>query len=166
MPNKPIVLIGPMGVGKTTIGKKLAKRLELPFTDTDQSLIGKYGPIRDIFDKHGESYFRKLEEQEVADSLKDTAVISTGGGAILSTETQNRLAKAIVIYLETDGRHISSRLSKGNRPLLRNGFEDWKRIYAERKPIYEKLADITITTSNRGLRATLDEICERLESYD
>jgi shikimate kinase len=163
MPSKPIVLIGPMGVGKTTIGKKLAKRLELPFIDTDQVLIGKYGPISQIFEEHGEDHFRKLEEIEVAESLGARGVISTGGGAVLSPETQKRLRKAIVIYLETDGRHIGSRLSKGNRPLLKNGFEDWKKIYAERRPIYEKLADITINTSKQGLRATLDEICERLD---
>ena len=166
MHKKPIVLIGPMGVGKTTLGKKLARRLELPFLDTDQILVNKHGPISEIFQQLGEPEFRKLEELAVAEALKDLTVVSTGGGAVLSEVTQQLLSKATVIYLETDGRHINSRLGKGNRPLLKNGFEDWKRIYDERRPIYEKLANITVNTSRQGLKASIDEICERLTANE
>lgn len=162
MQDKPVVLIGPMGVGKTTIGKKLAKRLELPFIDTDQSIISKHGDISEIFNLRGEQFFREIEESEVASALTKPAVVSTGGGAVLSIRTQTNLKSAIVIYLETDGKHIISRLSKGNRPLLQNGLEDWQRIYESRRALYENLADITINTSKQGLRSIVDEICGKL----
>jgi shikimate kinase len=68
-----------------------------------------------------------------------------------------------VVYLETDGKHVKSRLKGGKRPLVQNGFEDWIRIYEDRKAIYEEVADITIDTSNQTLSATLTELKEKLE---
>ncbi len=163
MLTKPVVLIGPMGVGKTTIGKKLAKRLELPFIDTDQVVVKSHGPIDRIFQTQGEIVFRKLEEESVANALAFPAVIATGGGAILSETTQNNLKSSYVIYLSTDGTHMKSRLSHSKRPLLANGMDDWKRIYAERKPLYEQLADLEIDTSKMSLNETIRLICEKLE---
>lgn len=163
MTGKPIVLIGPMGVGKTTIGKKLAKRLEIPFVDTDLKVSAKYGDVPTIFKEHGEDFFRKVEEEAVAEALLLESVIATGGGAVLSAKNQRELAKATVVYLETDGRHIMSRLSKGNRPLIKNGFDDWQRIYESRRATYEQLADITVNTSKQGLRSIVDEICGKLD---
>jgi shikimate kinase len=160
---KPIVLIGPMGVGKTTIGKKLAKRLELPFVDTDVLITKAHGPVQEIFATQGEKVFRKYEEEAVASALKTNQVIATGGGAVLSGDTQRLLDQAIVIYLSTNGRHMKSRLEKGNRPLLQNGMDDWNRIYQERKPLYEALCDIEIETSEVGLAKTISNICEKLE---
>jgi shikimate kinase len=160
---KPVVLIGPMGVGKTTIGKKLAKNLELPFIDTDQVVVKSHGPIDRIFETQGEIVFRKLEEETVATALAFPAVIATGGGAILSETTQNNLKSSYVIYLSTDGTHMKSRLSHSKRPLLANGMDDWKRIYAERKPLYEQLADLVIDTSKMSLNETIRLICEKLE---
>ena len=163
MSMKPIVLIGPMGVGKTTIGKKLAKRLELPFVDTDVLITKAHGPVQEIFATQGEIVFRKYEEEAVALALKTSQVIATGGGAVLSGDTQRLLDQAIVIYLSTNGRHMKSRLEKGNRPLLQNGMDDWNRIYQERKPLYEALCDIEIETSEVGLAKTISNICEKLE---
>lgn len=163
MTGKPIVLIGPMGVGKTTIGKKLAKRLEIPFVDTDLKVSAKYGDVPTIFKEHGEDFFRKVEEEAVSEALLLESVIATGGGAVLSAKNQQELAKATVVYLETDGRHIMSRLSKGNRPLIKNGFDDWQRIYESRRATYEQLADITVNTSKQGLRSIVDEICGKLD---
>ncbi|MEY4067075.1 MAG: hypothetical protein RIQ44_287, partial [Actinomycetota bacterium] len=91
------------------------------------------------------------------------AVVATGGGAVLSTLTQERLREqATVIYLSTDGRHIKSRLVGGKRPLVKNGFEDWTRIYEERKPVYNAVADFTINTSGKSLAATIAEIKSKL----
>jgi shikimate kinase len=81
---------------------------------------------------------------------------------VLSELTRERLKAATVVYLSTDGRHIKSRLTGGKRPLLKNGFDDWTRIYDERKPIYESVADITINTSGQSLAATLAAIKEQL----
>ena len=158
-----LVLVGPMGVGKTTVGKKLARALKLPFVDTDALVVKQHGEIAQIFANQGEVVFRGFEEDAVATALSTPSVIATGGGAVLSAKTQSLLKAATVIYLSTDGRHIASRLRGGKRPLVKNGFEDWKRIYEERKPVYEKVADITVNTSGQSLGATLAEIKKRLE---
>lgn len=157
-----VVLIGPMGVGKTTIGKKLAKALGLPFRDTDALVVQKHGSIPMLFETIGESGFRDLEEAVVAEAIQTEGVVATGGGAVLRQTTRDRLKSATVFYLSTDGRHMASRLANGNRPLLQNGIEDWRRIYDERKPIYEATADYVINTSNQSLASAIDEIKARL----
>lgn len=166
MSARVVVLVGPMGVGKTTIGKKLARALKLPFIDTDALIVAEHGPIPEIFAQRGESEFRRLEEDAVNAALAEPAVVATGGGAVLSELTRSRLSKATVVYLSTDGRHMASRLANGNRPLLQNGIEDWRRIYDERKPIYEQVADLTVNTSNQSMASALDEIKTRLEAND
>lgn len=163
---RSVVLIGPMGVGKTTIGKKLSKKLDLPFIDTDQVIVKEHGAITEIFAKQGESYFRALEDKAVSEAIDSLAVVATGGGSVLSFENQKKFKEARVVYLATDGRHMRSRLSKNTRPLLKNGFEDWLRIYAERKPLYEALSDIEVDTSGKSLSIVVTEIVEKLSSHD
>lgn len=164
MLQRPIVLIGPMGVGKTTIGKKLGRRLDLPFVDTDVIVTNAHGEIPEIFENEGEAKFRSYEEQALRDALDIVQVIATGGGAVLSGTNQRMLEKAIVIYLSTTGLHMKSRLENGNRPLLKNGISDWKAIYETRKPLYERLATFEIDTSAAGLGKTMDAICEKLKT--
>lgn len=164
MLQRPIVLIGPMGVGKTTIGKKLGRRLDLPFVDTDVIVTNAHGEIPQIFDKEGEAAFRNYEEQALREALEVVQVVATGGGAVLSGTNQRMLENAIVIYLSTTGLHMKSRLENGNRPLLKNGFSDWKAIYESRRPLYERLATFEIDTSAAGLGKTMDAICEKLET--
>jgi shikimate kinase len=164
MLNRPVVLIGPMGVGKTTIGKKLAKRLEVPFVDTDVLITNAHGEIPEIFENQGEAIFRTYEEKALKDALTANQVVATGGGAVLSGENQRALETATVIYLSTNGLHMRARLSNGNRPLLKNGMTDWKEIYETRKPLYERLATFEIDTSAAGLGKIIDTICEKLET--
>ena len=157
-----VVLIGPMGVGKTTIGRKLAKVLKVPFTDSDNLITEEHGPIPAIFEERGEPEFRRLEEKAMAKAIANPGVVATGGGAVLSENTRKRLKNVTVFYLSTDGKHIGSRLKNGNRPLLQNGVEDWRRIYAERKPVYESAADYEINTSGQPISASVKEILEKL----
>lgn len=164
MLQRPIVLIGPMGVGKSTIGKKLGRRLGLPFVDTDVIVTNAHGDIPEIFEKEGESAFRNYEEQALREALEVVQVVATGGGAVLSGTNQRMLENAVVIYLSTSGLHMKSRLENGNRPLLKNGIADWKAIYESRKPLYERLATFEIDTSAAGLGKTMDAICEKLET--
>lgn len=161
---KPIVLVGPAGVGKTTVGKKLANALGLPFLDTDSLFVKDHGPISEFFAAHGEPAFRKLEEDYFAFALTQNAVVATGGGVVLSPNNQQAMAAATVVYLSTDGTHMQKRISQGNRPLIKNGIEDWRRIYEQRKPIYEAVADITINCSGHPIKQTLSEIKEALEN--
>jgi len=157
---KPIVLVGPMGVGKTTVGKKLAKVLKVPFIDTDSLVVAEHGDITKIFESFGEAKFRSYEEDAVATALNTLAVVATGGGAVLSSLTRERLKQAIVIYLSSDGRHMGARLAHGSRPLIKKGIDDWRRIYDERKPTYESVADFNILVSGLSLSATVAKIRE------
>lgn len=156
------MLIGPMGVGKTTIGRKLAKALKVPFIDTDVLITDEHGPIPAIFEERGEPEFRRFEEQAMAKAIEGVAVVATGGGAVLSPLTRKRLKDVTVVYLSTDGKHIGSRLKNGNRPLLQNGVEDWRRIYEERKPLYLETADFEVNTSGQAINASIQEIIEKL----
>ncbi|MFM6977497.1 MAG: shikimate kinase [Micrococcales bacterium] len=160
---KPIVLVGPAGVGKTTVGKKLASALGLPFTDTDSLFVRDHGAIADFFQANGEAAFRKLEEDYFAHALTQHGVISTGGGVVLSPANQIAMKVATVIYLATDGTHMLKRISQGNRPLIKNGISDWKKLYEERKPLYEKVANITIDCSGHPIKQTIAKIKDELE---
>lgn len=154
----PIVLIGPMGVGKTTIGKKLAKRLNLNFVDTDKEIVKIHGPIPKIFETQGEQYFRSLETDFLSKALTGQGVIATGGGVVTQEANRQLLRNHFVVYLSTTGKHISARLVIGKRPLLKNGFDDWKRIYEERKPLYKSVATKEISTSDKSLNQVIAEI--------
>ena len=166
MTDKPVVLVGPMGVGKSTVGKKLAKRLELPFVDTDAVITKNHGDISAIFANRGEPVFREIESDVLVSLLNEPAVISTGGGAVLHEKSREALSLATVVYLSTDGKHIASRLKGGNRPLIKNGISDWRQIYNSRKPLYEQVADLTVDTSNSSLLQTIEAILEGLNKQN
>jgi shikimate kinase len=160
----PVVLIGPMGVGKTTIGKKLAKKLDCPFLDTDKEIIRDHGSIAKIFEKFGEQYFRELEQDYLGRALSTQAIVATGGGIVTQEKNREALRGQFVVYLSTNGRHMASRLLAGRRPLLKNGLADWKRIYEERKPLYEQVASAEVKTSGKPLGLIVDEIIELVKS--
>ena len=147
-----------MGVGKTTVGRKLASALQVDFRDTDHIFTSRHGSIADFFKASGEEEFRKLERSIVDEAIRDPGVVSTGGGAVLSEENRSALKATTVVYLKTDGTHMAKRLSQGKRPLIENGLADWKRIYDERKPLYESVADLTIDCSGTPIKATVEEI--------
>lgn len=147
----PLVLIGPMASGKSKVGRRVAKALDLPFIDTDTRIVAAHGSIREIFETHGEEHFRALERQAVADAIAEDAVVSLGGGAVLDPATQAALARCTVIYLSVSANAVRARIGGGKRPLLKDGLADWKRIYAERRPLYEALANVRFDTSHRPL---------------
>lgn len=163
---RPIILIGPMGVGKTTIGKKLARSLGVEFIDTDKLIVNEHGSINKIFEKHGETYFRSIESNTLSSALSSTGVIATGGGIVTEELNRKLLSGKFVVYLSTNGRHMASRLLAGRRPLLRNGMADWTRIYEERKPLYEEVASLEISTSDKALSAVVQEIIDRANAND
>lgn len=160
-----IVLIGPMGAGKTSVGKRVAKRLGRSFTDTDAAIVRQHGPIADIFATHGESHFRVLERDAVAAALETGGVVSLGGGAVLDETTRQRLQAHRVALLTVAPRVVARRLGEAaTRPLLTAGDETpiarWERIYAERRPVYEAVADATFDTSSGPLENIVTAIAE------
>lgn len=158
----PIVLIGPMGSGKSRVGQRLAASVDAPFVDTDLRIAERYGPIEQIFDREGEEYFRIIEREVVAEALLEEAVISLGGGAVLHEDTRADLADLPVVWLKVSPEAVAPRLSGGNRPLIANGgIGAWKAILEERTPVYASLADLEIDTSRRSVARIVDDITER-----
>jgi len=155
---QPLVLVGPMGVGKTTVGKKLAKELDTSFADTDKIIASEHGSIPSLFDRLGEPGFREIESTVLAKCLQGSGVVATGGGVVTKESNRKLLEAHNVIYLATDGKHIPSRISTRNRPLLSDGENSWTSIYEARKPLYREVATHEIDTSGKSLATIVTEI--------
>ena len=164
--DRPVVLIGPMAVGKSAIGHQLAQQLGAPFVDTDAVIVESHGSIADIFAGRGEHAFREIEARTVARVLEEAAgtstVISLGGGSVLDSGTQQLLERCIVVYLECDADTVAARIARNSgRPLLAgDGIRRWKALFATRKPVYERLADIVLDVR----RGSVSELGRRLEA--
>jgi shikimate kinase len=158
------VLIGPMGAGKTRLGRRAAKLLGVPFADTDKLIVAEHGPIADIFDAHGEPHFRALEREAVHRALQGEGIVALGGGAVLHPDTQADLAGETVILLVTTPEAVAERLGDGKRPLVRGGVSDWERILADRLPLYERLATHTVDTSRQPFETVAADIAELLRT--
>lgn len=161
----PVVLIGPMGAGKTSIGKKLSRRLGVAFRDSDRIVVQRHGPIADLFARHGEQHFRGLERDAVADALASDGVVSLGGGAVLDETTRASLAPLPVVLLTVSPEAVEARLAGSSRPLLqRGGIDAWRAIAADRDPVYRELASVVVDTSHRPVSAVVDDIVTWLDT--
>jgi shikimate kinase len=158
-----IVLIGPPAAGKSRIGKRLARKLIVGFIDTDKLIVNGHGPIADIFAESGEGRFRAIERDEVVRALTSDGVVAFGGGAVLDPATQADLADHAVVLLTVHPDAVTERLTSGKRPLAPD-LDAWKRLYEERRALYESLADYTIDTTNRTTEEIALEIAAWLRS--
>jgi shikimate kinase len=163
-----IYLIGPMGSGKTTIGKILSSRLKYQFFDTDEEIKKKIGmSISSIFDKQGESRFRIIESQILEElSIKTKSIISTGGGIVLMKENRVIMKNGTCIYLKIDFDEQLKRLANSDdRPLVsKNSDGSIKKINEAREPFFLDLADIVIDTSNLNENEVTQQILSSLKS--
>jgi shikimate kinase len=145
-----VVIIGPPGSGKTTVGQALASALGTGFRDTDEDIVAAQGkPISDIFIEDGEEHFRALERAAVRTALAEhDGVLALGGGSILSAETRELLAGHTVVYLQIGLSAAVERVGLATaRPLLvLNPRSQLRKLMEERRPLYEGLATITIAT--------------------
>ncbi|MDF0520902.1 shikimate kinase [Bradyrhizobium yuanmingense] len=167
---RSIVLVGMMGVGKSTIGRRLAARLKLPFTDADTEIeVAHAGmTIPEIFATHGEPYFRDGEARVIARLLEGgPIVLATGGGAFMREETRARIAaKAISIWLRADHDVIMRRVRRrADRPLLQTVDPEGTvtRLLAQREPIYAN-ADLTIASRDVPHDRIVEECIEALHA--
>ncbi|MFS1701552.1 shikimate kinase AroK [Aestuariibacter sp. GS-14] len=163
-----IFLVGPMGAGKSTIGRHLADELHLEFYDSDQEIERRTGAdITWIFDLEGEEGFRKREETVINDLTdKQGIVLATGGGSIMTKAVRNRLsARGIVVYLQTTiDKQVARTQRDKRRPLLqKDDPEQVLRDLAEkRNPLYEEVADYVVDTDDQSARAVANQIISKI----
>ena len=161
-----VILIGPPGSGKTSIGRQVAKITNSVFTDTDHEIETKVGKsITNIFLEDGESFFREREKEIVIQTINDkTGVISLGGGSVLDSEVQKILEnlKDEVVYLEVTISNAAPRVGfNKDRPLLAgNPRAKWQELMEVRRPIYERLAGRKVSTDNRKPNEVAAEIAK------
>jgi shikimate kinase len=163
-----IFLVGPMGSGKSAVGRQLAARLGLEFCDSDEEIERRTGvDIAYIFEREGEAGFRQ-REAEVLDLVtqRDGLLVATGGGAILDPGTRERLrSRGRVVYLRTsvDQQLVRTRRSN-DRPLLNNPDPrgTLERLFARRAPLYDEVAEVTVDTDGRKVKTVVDQICRLL----
>jgi shikimate kinase len=160
-----IILIGFMGSGKTSVGKQLAKAMQLPFIDMDWLIVEKAGiEITEIFDRYGEEHFRAMETECLKELSQDKErkVISVGGGLPVQQQNQPYLREmGTVVLLEASVQTLLKRLKyDSTRPMLKGG--DLKQkietLQEQRKAEYEKISDIRVSTDDKGYRQIVDEI--------
>ncbi|MBT8098932.1 MAG: shikimate kinase AroK [Gammaproteobacteria bacterium] len=163
---KNLFLVGPMGAGKSAVGRQLARMLHLTFLDSDEEIEKRTGvDIAFIFEKEGETGFRKREAKAVDDLSKmDGVVLATGGGAIMDPQNRSKLgARGYVVYLKTSVDQQLQRTLRGReRPLLDN--DDPRQVLNDlmtvREPLYLEIADLTVDTDGRKVSAVATEILD------
>ncbi len=159
-----IILIGPMGSGKTTIGQRLAKDFAVDFKDTDHMIEEQSGrAISDIFIEDGEEAFRALEKIILRTGLlEDGTVLSLGGGACLSVDAQSalRASGSFIVYLKISLSQVSSRVgfNQGRPLLMGNPRAQWQALMNDRAPIYEGIASYICTVDSKSVDEIVSEI--------
>ncbi|MAY37086.1 MAG: shikimate kinase AroK [Spongiibacteraceae bacterium] len=167
MKHPRVFLVGPMGAGKSTIGRLLADDLQLDFRDADREIEERSGvDIPWIFDKEGEAGFRDRETAMIeALSQRDGVLVSTGGGVVGRPENRELMARGTVVYLYASVDEQVRRTAKDKkRPLLQNANprKVLEELMAIRDPLYREVADITVNTDGRSPRAVANEIRRQL----
>jgi shikimate kinase len=156
-----LVLVGPPGAGKSTIGRLVAQRLGVPFSDTDDMVVEADGrSVSDIFVEDGEPAFRELERAAVTQALRRPGVISLGGGAVMDPRTQADLAEHPVVFLDVRIADAAGRVGfNSSRPLLSvNPRAQWTALMTERRPVYERVARARVDTAGRTPDDIADEV--------
>tara|TARA_B100001029_G_C14873329_1_gene345814 strand:- start:130 stop:636 length:507 start_codon:yes stop_codon:yes gene_type:complete len=163
-----LILIGPMASGKSTVGRRLSKRLKLDFIDVDEEVEKSAGvSISWIFDAEGEKKFRERENKALIKSLNvDNCVIATGGGVVLTEENRNLLKKGTVIYLQTSIQtQLERTLNDDKRPLLQesdNAEQTLRELKEIRDPLFEECANITIKEGKNSHNEVVGKILDKL----
>jgi len=168
--SRSIVLVGIMGCGKSTVGRRLAQRLQLEFIDADTEIERAANmTVAEIFAEHGEPYFRSGEERVIARLLNEgPQVLATGGGAFMSEATRDVIAKeGLSIWLKADLDVVMSRVRRrATRPLLQNADPEgtMRELMEKRHPVYEQ-AELTVYSRDVPHEAVVDEIIDALRAH-
>lgn len=152
-----------MAAGKTSLGKRVARELGIPFVDTDAVFVRQHGVITEFFATHGEAEFRRLEADVIESELSapGSRIVALGGGAVITERTRRLLQDHPVVLLMTTQEAVLRTANLARRPLLRDDPEAWGRILEERRPFYEEVADVTYRTD----RATKEQLARRVAQW-
>jgi len=165
-----VVLVGPMGVGKSTVGGLMAERLGVGYRDTDDDIVAEQGrAISEIFVDDGEAAFRAMEKQAVRRALEEhDGVLALGGGAVLDAGTRALLAGQRVVYLSMDVEEAVKRTGlNAARPLLAvNPRKQWRELMEARRPLYEEVATVVVATDGRTPEEVTEAALDALELKD
>ena len=154
-----------MGAGKTTLGKRLAKALDLPFVDTDKMVTTEHGSIKNLFAVQGEAYFRDLESAALVKALDGNNVVATGGGIVLSKANRALLTQNATIFLDTNMEFVLRSLNVSKRPLLKDNPENWEQIYQDRLEFYKEVSIATVNTANNSVGAIMKNLESEVRKY-
>ncbi|MFE0475732.1 shikimate kinase [Streptomyces sp. NPDC058947] len=161
-----VVLVGPMGVGKSTVGRLLAERLGVSYRDTDDDIVAEQGrTIAEIFVDEGEAAFRAVEARAVARALAEhDGVLALGGGAVLDPRTRALLAGRPVVFLDVDADEAVRRIGRDpGRPLLAGDpRRHWRALAAARRPLYREVARAVVDTSGRAPGGVVEAVLAAL----
>jgi shikimate kinase len=158
-----VVLVGPPAAGKTRVGKRVARLLNVNFHDTDREIVAVHGPIAEIFATHGEATFRERERGAVITALGTDGVVALGGGAVINADTRADLANHRVALITISAEAVVHRLDPEKRPLLVGGLEAWEALVGARQGWYDEVSDARFDTSHRSLDTVADEIVRWIE---
>ena len=165
---KNVFLVGPMGAGKSAVGKQLARMLHMTFIDSDDEIENRTGvDIPFIFEKEGEAGFRQREAKVIDElSQQDGIVLATGGGAVVDPDSRSRLgARGFVVYLRTSVAQQLERTTRGReRPMLSGGDREevLSKLMEIREPMYREIADLVVETDGRRVQVVAKEIVDAL----
>ena len=164
-----VLLVGMMGAGKTTVGLELSRRLGWPYLDSDAMVEAHTGKtVPELFEERGEAAFRAEESRVLAEAVTSDgpAVVSVAGGAVLDPDNRRRLADGgTVVWLRADVQTLARRVGAGKgRPLLTPDPESaLRRLYAQRRPIYEQVADVIVDVDHRSAGEVAEAILAELD---
>ena len=164
-----ITLIGMPGSGKSTVGVLLAKLTGLRFVDTDLDIqVREHATLQDILEQHGYQHLRAIEQDVLLNTLVDQAVIATGGSMVYSDPAMEKLKNAgVVVYLETELAILEQRVAMAPlRGIASDAGQSYAQIYAERTPLYQRYADITVTTNTDNAEQVAADILAQWQGLD
>ena len=168
--SRPLVLVGLMGAGKTTVGRRLAERLDIPFVDADHEIETAAGKtVAEIFTDHGEPYFREGERKVIARLLENGAqILATGGGAFMNDETRAAVrAHGVSLWLKADLALLMKRVKKrSDRPLLRHDDPEaiMRALIETRYPVYAE-ADLTVESRDAAHASMVNDVVKTLGAW-
>lgn len=168
--HEPIILVGPMGAGKSTVGRKIAQQLGTYAVDSDEEFELQHGKISDFFSKYGEPQFRDAEENLIAQMLKssDAGVISLGGGSVIRESTRRVLPESgFVVFVDINTQAAMDRLGQGEgRPILEGDPAGrWEHIRAQRVELYQEVSQFRIDTTDLSIATAAQVVVEKYQAW-